>query len=206
MRPPHAWLFDLDGTLLDSLGDLADAANAARAAVGLEPWPEADVARHIGHGLGHLLQGVLPAELHPRMGAARAAFIAHYRANLLARSRPYPGVQPMFDALGGAPLGLVTNKPGMFVDAILDGLGWSARFQAVVAGDTLAARKPDPAPLLHALDILGVTPARAAYVGDSEVDRDAALAAGVRFIAVAWGRVAGATAETVDWLPDLARC
>lgn len=83
-----------------------------------------------------------------------------------------------------ASAGLVTNKPARFTAEILAGLGWTERFDVVVAGDTLPQRKPDPTPLIHAAE--RVTPV--AYVGDSEVDEQAADRAGLRFIAVDWGR------------------
>ena len=88
---------------------------------------------------------------------------------------------------GSRFVGLVTNKPSRFVTPILDGLGW--RFDVVIAGDTLPQRKPDPTPLLAAIDGLP-DGHRAIYIGDTEIDRDAAMAAGLGFVGVAWGRIA----------------
>lgn len=203
MPPRTAILFDLDGTLLDSEGDLCDAANRARAALGLAPLPEADIRGHIGYGLRHLLERVVPESLHGRLDEARAAFVAWYGAHLLDRSRPYEGAGEALRALRAHPLGLVTNKPSMFLDPLLEGLGWRGLFGAVIGGDTLPERKPHPRPLLYAIERLGATPERAVYVGDSEVDRATAAAAGVRFIAVAWGRIAPAMTGTLARLSDL---
>ena len=180
-------LFDLDGTLLDTLGDLAAAANAARAMFGLDPVPDAAVAPHIGWGLGHLLSHVLPASNHAEMEAARATFMAHYGTHLLVHSVPFPGAEKLMRRRGARFVGLVTNKPSRFVAPILAGLGW--HFDVVIAGDTLPQRKPDPAPLLAAIDGLP-DGQRAIYIGDTEVDREAATGAGLCFVGVAWGRIA----------------
>ncbi|MCB9537948.1 MAG: HAD-IA family hydrolase [Myxococcales bacterium] len=195
------FLFDLDGTLLDTDADLAAAVNAARAALGLPALGVDAVRPHIGWGLGHLLRGTLPAAQHARLSAAREHFHAHYRAHLLDHSRPFADADAVVAALGPARCGLVTNKPGAFVDALIERLGW--RFGVVVAGDTLAARKPDAAPLRHAAEALGAEPSTVTYVGDSEVDLEAAAAAGTAFAAVAWGRVAPRAPRVVERFAEL---
>lgn len=180
-------VFDLDGTLLDSSGDLAVAANQVRRHFDLSPLTVAEVEGGIGWGLGHLLGHVLPEPLHPRLPEARAVFIDTYSNALLVHSEAYPGAAALLRQLP-RPVGLVTNKPMGFTTPILEGLGWS--FDVVLGGDSLPQRKPDPAPLLAALEQLGCAPEHALFVGDSEVDQATAAAAGVRFAAVPWGRVA----------------
>jgi len=199
-----AFLFDLDGTLLDSKGDLADAANAARRAVGLGEVTDADVERQTGWGMGALLAGVIPEADAAMLVRAREAFIAHYRRHLLVRSRPYPSVERMFSVLVGRPLGLVTNKPSMFGRPIVEALGWAPRFDVQVFGDTLVARKPDPEPLLHGIRALGRTPETCVFVGDTVIDRDTARKAGVRFVCVGWGRAAEDADDVVNDLAELA--
>lgn len=184
----QTFVFDLDGTLIDSDRDLAAAANAARATLSLPPLPTSQVACWVGYGLTHLLTHALPGVGPDDFARARAVYVAHYRDNLLTHTEPYPGAESVLNALGGRA-GLVTNKPSMFTDGILDGLGWRRHFAAIVPGDALPQRKPAPEPLVHALEQLGVD--TAAYVGDSEVDAATAAAAGVPFVAVDWGRVAG---------------
>ncbi|MCK6569743.1 HAD-IA family hydrolase [Myxococcota bacterium] len=199
-----AFLFDLDGTLLDSKGDLADAANAARRSVGLGNVTDAEVERHTGWGMAALLAGVIPEADAEMLARAREAFVAHYQRHLLVRSRPYPSVERMFQALADRPLGLVTNKPSMFGRPILETLGWAPRFGVQVFGDTVAARKPDPEPLLHGIRGLGRTPETCVFVGDTVIDRDTARYAGVRFVCVAWGRAAEGADHVVDDLAALA--
>ena len=197
----QAFLFDLDGTLLDTRGDIADAANAARAALGLPTMAEAAVEGHVGHGLGHLLAQVLPRALHGRLGEARAAFVAHYQAHLLDRTRPFPGAEELLARLAGRPIALVTNQPGRFVDPILAGLGW--HFEVVLAGDTLPERKPHPAPVREALRRLGVAAEQALFVGDTEVDRAAAVGAGVAVGCVPWGRTTDLEGRRLTSLAEL---
>lgn len=202
-----AFLFDLDGTLLDSKGDLADAANAARRALGLAPLSDAEVELHTGWGMAALLRGVLPEADASGLERAREVFIEYYRGHLAVRSRPYASVQAMFDRLAGHPLGLVTNKPSIFGRPLLEHLDWTRRFDVLVFGDTLTARKPSAEPLLHAIRALGRSPETCVFVGDTPIDRDTAAAAGVRFVCVAWGRAAApriaAGAEAVnETLPE----
>lgn len=201
-----AFLFDLDGTLLDSKGDLADAANAARRELGLPPLADADVEQHTGWGMAALLRGVLPEADVAGLARARDVFIDYYRGHLAVRSRPYPTVEAMFEALRGHRLGLVTNKPAMFTVPLLQALGWTHRFDTVVCGDTLPQRKPAPEPLLHAIDALGLTPDACVFVGDTPIDRETAANAGVRFASVSWGRAAAeavASTTPVTTITDL---
>ena len=200
-----ALLFDLDGTLLDSTADLAAATNAARRHLDLAPLPVAEIGLHIGWGLSHLLHHTLPSAQHGSLPACREVFMAHYAAHLVDHSRPYPGVTAFLARQPERSLGLVTNKPGRFVGAIVRAMGWTDAFGAVIAGDTLPTRKPHPGPLLAALEQLDAEPDRSMMVGDSEVDREAAARAGVEFVAVGWGRVAPTTPRVVEdlatWTP-----
>lgn len=204
---PHlrALLFDLDGTLLDSDETIAIAANETLRAFELPAQPQAQVAAMVGRGLDHLLRALLPEALHGRLAEARAIFEARYMARPLEGCRILPGVTQLWDALkAGHPVALVTNKPLLLLKPTLEALGWEKHFRVIVAGDSLPQHKPDPAPILYALRVLGVDAQAALFVGDTPVDAQAAAAAQVDFVAVSWGRVVSAQAvPTVDRLDEL---
>lgn len=186
-------LLDLDGTLVDTAPDLADALARLLAEEGLPALPEAEVARLVGDGAARLVARALAAHGRPcegaRLDAYVARFLAHYGAAPAARSRPYPGVAATLEALraAGWRLGVCTNKPQGLSEAVLAGLGLARFIDAVAGGDRFAVRKPDPGHVLATLELLGVAPAAAVMVGDSRNDVAAARAAGVACVAVAYG-------------------
>jgi phosphoglycolate phosphatase len=177
-------VFDLDGTLVDSLDDLHASVSHALAAVGLPPRTRDEVHGFVGEGARLLLaKAVAPRDdlLEP----ALAAWRPHYAAHCLDRTRPYPGIEAL---LAGAArvLAVHTNKPGEMARKILAGLGLLPRFQVVVGGDD-APRKPDPTGLLEIMARAGAAPAEAVLIGDSRHDVETARAAGVQMVAVTWG-------------------
>jgi phosphoglycolate phosphatase len=174
-------VFDLDGTLVDSLPGIAAAANALLAGEGLQPLPKAQIGGFVGHGERVFLQRLMAAAGLPEAEFDRLLprFIAVYVE--ASRDTPlYPHVAEMLEGFrtAGVPLGLCTNKPAAPLAAVLEAPGLKGMFGAVVAGDTLPLRKPDPAPLLHVFTELG---GRGVYVGDSPVDGETARRAGVPF-------------------------
>ena len=190
-----AVLFDLDGTLVDTAPDLIGALDEMRADAGLPmlgaSLPPAVAARG---GRGLLALGFpddpdAPEKLLPE-------YLRRYRARLLCASKPYPGIEALLDALAGrgVAIAVVTNKPEGLARELIAGLGWQDRFMALVGGDTLPVRKPDPAPVLHALAQLRRAPAHAAMVGDDRRDIEAGerAACGLR-LAVGYGYI-----ETTD--------
>jgi phosphoglycolate phosphatase len=188
--PIRGVLFDLDGTLIDSAPDLAGAANRLRADHGLEPLPLEALRPMVGSGARGMVGvafGVAPGD--PRFEALRDAFLAHYEAGLLQRTRPFDGVAELLSALEAAGIawGIVTNKATRFTAPIVAGLGFSQRARAVVCGDTTPHSKPHPEPLLHAARALGMAPEHVAYVGDDLRDAQAARAAGMPMLAATWG-------------------
>ncbi|RVT83336.1 phosphoglycolate phosphatase [Rhodobacteraceae bacterium CCMM004] len=187
-------VFDLDGTLIDSAPDLQTAANAALAHAGRAPIDLATTIGFIGDGVEMLVRRALRARHHPGDDVAGplAAFHAAYDRCHAERTRPYPGALALLDRLAaaGVPMGLCTNKPEGPARDICAALGLTG-FGVVVGGDTLGVKKPDPAPLLHAIDALGGERRTTLYVGDSGVDRATAAAAGVPFALVAGGYLHG---------------
>lgn len=179
----RAVVFDLDGTLIDSLPDVANAANALLAERGLPSLPQSQIAGFVGLGERVFLDRLIAASDldDAEYDTLLDRFIAHYKAST-SDTRLFPGAIEAVTALraAGCAIGLCTNKPAGPLAAVLEALDLSHLFDAVIAGDTLAVRKPNPAPLHHVLRTLGAT--QAVYVGDSPVDAETAQHAGVPFL------------------------
>jgi phosphoglycolate phosphatase len=182
--------FDLDGTIVDTAPDLADALNVALVSIGRSPVALSAVRTMIGHGTLPLLRQGLQATGGIDQTLIDPGFrvlMQFYTEHICDKSMPYPGVEAAFDELAaqGVTLAVCTNKPESLTHRLIETLGWRHRFAAIVAGDTLPQNKPDPAPLRLALQQAGG--GRAAFVGDSIVDIEAAKAAGVPNVAVSFG-------------------
>ena len=188
--PFNTVAFDLDGTLADTAPDLASALNSVLDDLGRPHIPVAEVRVMIGNGARALLHrglvatGDAPEELVDR---SFALFLERYRHGIARLTRPYPGVDAALDRLAedGIALAVCTNKLEWLTFPLLEALGWKERFCAIVGGDTLPVRKPDPAPLHEAIARAGG--GRAAFVGDTITDAATARAAGIPFIAVSFG-------------------
>ncbi len=176
-------IFDLDGTLVDSVADIRTAVNMVLADAGREGLDLPQVRSFIGEGAQMLIRQVIEA-----VGADEAllsdwhrAFLDHYEKVMMDDTRPYPGVVEALTVLmdRGARLAVCTNKPEEPARRILAATGLAPFFEAVVGGDTLPTRKPSPEPVRHAMALLGA--GEAAFVGDSEIDAAAAEAAGLPF-------------------------
>lgn len=189
----RAVLLDLDGTLLDTVPDLAAAVNAMLAGQGLKPLPAAAIRDYIGKGIPHLVERCLVeaglpltcAQLEP----ALRAFGDHYRAFNGKSSRPYPGVVEGLQRLRAASLKLacVTNKARTFTTPLLEATGLAPLLDAVVTSDEVGRRKPHPEPYLHACKLLQVAPEEAVVIGDSANDAEAGRSAGCRVLLVSYG-------------------
>jgi len=181
--------FDLDGTLVDSRADLSAAVNHVLRRLGLAELPPTTLYRYVGDGARVLVERALGPAHQDRAEAAVEAFMAYYAAHLLDTTRPYPGVEDMLAALAarGVACSVLSNKPEAMSRAILDGLGLAARFVAIVGGDTLPVRKPDPAGLERLRAVTRTARERTLLVGDTAIDVGTARAAGVAFCGVAWG-------------------
>lgn len=191
--PVRAVLFDLDGTLVDSVADLAAAVNAVLEVHGEPPLPIGAVRGMVGNGIAKLVERAFAASGRPLEGQALdeavADMMAAYRGCLTKRTVLMPGAVDAVEALreSGLHLGLATNKPLDATRAIMDHFGLAARFGAIVGGRADLARKPAPDMLLAALTRLSVDPENAVMVGDSAIDVDAARNAGMRSILVHGG-------------------
>jgi phosphoglycolate phosphatase len=188
MRYDHI-AFDLDGTLIDSRIDLAHAVNVVRGSFGLPKLPLDVITTYIGSGARMLVErGLGPAHAH-LLEEGLQRFMASYGQHLLDHTRLYPGIAELLPALAqsGATLSVLSNKPEALSRTILDGLNVLSQFVAVLGGDSLPVRKPDPAGLLHLCALTGVQPERLLLVGDSPIDLHTARSAGAGFCGVAWG-------------------
>jgi phosphoglycolate phosphatase len=188
MKKP-ALLFDLDGTLVDSVPDLTRALSALLAELGAAPLTPAEVMPMIGDGVGPLVARALVARRLPPdpNGALLERFLALYEAAPALLTRPYPGVPETLARLGreGWRLGLVTNKPERATRLLLARLALAPFFETIVGGDTTPWKKPDKRPLLAALEALGA--AAGIFIGDNENDAAAAHEAGLPLVLLRHG-------------------
>jgi phosphoglycolate phosphatase len=182
-------VFDLDGTLVDSHRDIANAANALVEELGGRRLPVAEIVGMVGEGAALLVRRALAAGgLNPETPGALDRFLALYDDQLLVHTAPYEGTVEVLTRLGEqAPMSVLTNKPQRPTERMLEELELRNYFGEVVAGDTPLGRKPDPAGLLHLAAAAGVPPERTLMVGDSPVDLQAARNAGTRICLVRYG-------------------
>ena len=200
--------FDLDGTLLDTIHDLAASVNALLAELGHPALPESVIRALVGKGIANLVQralaratGVSPEAIgEAELGDALARYQAHYAAQLGRGTLAFPGMREGLERLAamGIPLAVITNKATRFVRPHLAQAGIEHYFRVVIGGDLLPTRKPDPGPLLHAAAMLGVRPDRLLMIGDSINDVLAARAAGSPVLVVPYGYNEGAPAQDLD--------
>jgi phosphoglycolate phosphatase len=181
--------FDLDGTLTDSVPDIAAAVNRTLAARGLPPLPDADVALMVGDGLQPLINRAFAAVGAVPDADAGREYLADYESKVAVDTRLYPGVQDALDALraDGWTLAVCTNKPERAARLLLDALGVSDRFAAIGGGDSFSAHKPDPLHLRGTIEAAGGSTERALMVGDHSNDVRAATGCGVKAIFAGWG-------------------
>ena len=191
---PQMVLIDLDGTLIDSVPDLAFCVDALMTKLGLPVRGEAKVRQWVGNGIERLVKRALLDKLEGEpddalFDKALPIYLELYKENLSKRSRLYPGVKEGLQFLhdAGYKLGCITNKAAAFTEPLLKDLGIYEYFRIVVSGDTLPVKKPDPQPLLHAAKFFNVEPSRALMVGDSISDVKAARAAGFQIVCLSYG-------------------
>ena len=199
--PVTAVLFDLDGTLADSAGDLAAALNCVLADAGLPPATFDAVRAHASSGArGMLHAGMGVTADDPRYSSLRDAFLDYYAAHLAETTRLFDGVEPLLTHLSthGFRWGIVTNKHTRFTGPVTNALALTGRAGVIVSGDTTPHAKPHPAPLLHAAAALRCAPDQCVYVGDDLRDIEAGIAAGMPTLAAAYGYV-GTGTDVARW-------
>lgn len=191
----RAALLDLDGTLVDSIPDLAQAANAMRLKLGLPQLHQELIAQFVGKGIDNLVRRAMTGgddEIivsDEDFTVAREYFIEAYHQVNGDHATVFEGVIDGLKAMraDGIRLAVVTNKPGVFTEQLLIQTGLRSFFDAVVSGDTCSTRKPDPGPVLHACTLLDTQPQDCVFIGDSINDAQAAQAAGMPVLIVPYG-------------------
>ncbi|THF61673.1 phosphoglycolate phosphatase [Pseudothauera rhizosphaerae] len=201
--PADGVLFDLDGTLLDTIADLAEGANRMLAELGRPRRSLAEIHSFVGKGFPNLVRRCLTEDAsatEAEIEAALPVFRRHYGAVNGSHTRIYPGVLDTLEILRaqGRRLAVVTNKAEAFTFPLLERMGLVAYFGAVVAGDTLPVKKPDPAMLFHGCELLGVAANRSVMIGDSANDALAARAAGMPVLLVSYGYSEGMPVDSID--------
>jgi phosphoglycolate phosphatase len=190
-----AVLFDLDGTLLDTVFDLHAAANGMLADLGRPEVVIEDIRAYVGRGIPNLVKRILAGNLEaaddptPPPDAALASFRKHYGAVNGRAAKPFPGVMEGLKAIKamGLPMGVITNKAGVFTCPLLDRTGLAPFMSVAVSGDQLPRAKPDPMPVLWACGRLGISPADVVLIGDSINDFKAGRSAGCKVFLVPYG-------------------
>ena len=202
-----AILFDLDGTLVDSVPDIANSINAMLTDMGYATLSTERISTFLGKGMDHLIwlvllevnQGVDPSLDKYEQG--RQLFAKHYHLYLEnSVSTVFPGViegLELFKA-AGCKLAIVTNKPSQFVPGLIQQMGLDSYFELLIGGDTCAEKKPHPMPFLHACEQLGVLPSQALVIGDSGNDSVAARRANIDVLIVPYGYNEGKDVQTLD--------
>jgi len=202
--PPHAILFDLDGTLADTALDLGGALNRLLAEEGRPPVADELIRPIASHGARGLVElGFQMKRDEPGFDALRVRFLDHYEHCFNERTVLFNDINTLVEAIAarGLAWGIITNKPMRFTDRLVPTLGFTVEPGVVVSGDTVGVPKPDPRPMHYACERLGVDPAHCWYVGDAERDIAAGRAVGMTTVLADYGYIAD-TDHPEQWGAD----
>jgi len=202
MKSAELFIFDLDGTLLDSKTDLVNSVNATRAWMHLDPLPVEQVSSYVGNGAPMLIKRALPDATEAQLEAALTHFLHYYKDHMLDATVLYPGVREALDEMhaAGKPLAILTNKPVRFSVTLIERLNLDKHFFRIYGGNSFEEKKPHPMGLQALMQEHGTAPERTVMIGDSSIDILTARNAGTLACGVKWGF----KPETlVDAPPDL---
>jgi len=200
MKPIRSITLDLDGTLLDTVPDLAAAANGMLRELGRRELAIGTIATFVGRGIPKLVARCLPDLDEAAVENAQVIFRRHYAVENGRRSALFPGVLEGLQAFraAGLPMAVITNKAAAFTEPLLVATQLASWFEFAVSGDSLPHKKPHPAQLLYACERMGTTPAENLHIGDSHHDAVAARAAGCPVFIVPYGYNEGADVQGID--------
>lgn len=204
-------VYDLDGTLVDTRKDIAQAANQMRAAMRLPPLPEKEICGYVGLGLNKLVEGCLGTADPAVVEQGTRVYRAHYTEHLLDNTALYLGAAEVLEHFRSRGQAVITNKPDPYSRRILEALGVAGYFLEIVPGNSRWPKKPDPASLLDLMRREGVSSEEVLFVGDSPIDVETGTRAGVATVALAQGfsdreeLMRAAPAHLLDGFPELLR-
>lgn len=188
---PAAVIFDLDGTLLDTLADLADSANEALSEHGHPVHPVDSFRTFVGDGMATLMERILPeaARTPEKIGLLLERYRSAYDARWKLKTQPYPGIVDMLKALAarGIPMAVLSNKPQAYTEIVVAHFLGDHRFEVIFGQRDSVPRKPDPAGAVEIAEQLKLPPSEILFVGDTSTDMDTATAAGMVAVGALWG-------------------
>ena len=189
IRDKDIFLFDLDGTVIDSSKDIAVAVNYTLEKLGTDPLEESEIIKHVGYGGRRLMEGVLKKDDHLLIDRAVSIFREYYFKNPAEYTVLYPYVEDLFIELKrkDKKIGIVTNKYEDISRRIIEKLGVDRYLDILLGGDSVERKKPDPYPVLYAVEKLGSKPEKSVMIGDSEADIQAGRSAGLTTVFVTYG-------------------
>jgi phosphoglycolate phosphatase len=195
-------IFDLDGTLVDSGTDITNALNYAITPYGFKPLAVEYTVKMVGEGITRLIEKILGDNNASIKDAVLDMFIKYYSEHLADFTKPYPGVIKTLEMLGCYKKAIISNKRESLSKKLLEQLGLIKFFDVVLGSDSVSEKKPSPAPVKKALEILGIEPHRAIIVGDSDFDIQAGKGAGLITVAVTCGFRDRESLSNADFLID----
>ncbi|GAB4534286.1 MAG: HAD family hydrolase [Thermodesulfovibrionia bacterium] len=193
-------IFDLDGTLVDTIEDITNAVNHAIKPFGVGPFPVERIRTMVGSGISRLISDLLPP--HADREGAVQRFLEHYSTHLLDNTKPYPGVKETLMRLEDYKKAVISNKRERLSRDCLKGLGLLDYFDILLGSDSVSERKPSPVPVLEVLRRLGFSKDEALVIGDSNYDIESGHSAGVKVIAVTYGYRDREVLKEADFMID----
>lgn len=198
-------IFDLDGTLVDSLRDIAQSVNFTLLKIGLQPLPEKQIQSYVGDGISLLLSRCIQTQRESAeslLKEALRAYERHHTEHCLDYSKLYPDVENVLSHFQNKNKVIISNKPENFTKKVAKGLGIAPHFDIILGGDSLLEKKPSPMPVLFALDKLGQKPRNAVMIGDGYQDIACGKAAGILTCGVTYGFRSREAVAGADFVVD----